>query len=95
MVLKSKKKRYDQDFKNSAVKLVENGKSAALVARELGLPDWQVQNWVRAAKSQTSAGTGDENLRLENQRLKKELARIQEEAEILKKAAAFFARNQQ
>ena len=93
MVLKSKKKRYDQDFKNSAIKLVENGKSAALVARELGLPDWQVQNWVRAAKSQTSVG--DENIRLENQRLKKENARLQEEAEILKKAAAFFARNQQ
>jgi transposase len=81
MVPKSKKIRYDQDFKNSAVKLVENGKSAALVARELGLPDWQVQNWVRAAKSQTSAG--------------KENARLQEEAEILEKAAAFFARNQQ
>jgi transposase len=95
MVSKTQKKRYDQEFKKSAVKLVENGKSAALVARELGLPEWQVQNWVRAIKNQSSAGTSDENIRLENQRLKKENARLQEEADILKKAAAFFARNQQ
>jgi transposase len=92
-----KKKRFNQEFKDSTVKLVDAGKSAAQVARELGLPEWQVRTWVRnAKKKKDAAGTvGDAELLLENKRLKKELARLQEESEILKKAAAYFARHQQ
>lgn len=94
MEQQKKKKRFNQEFKNSAVKLVEGGKSAAQVARELELPEWQVQTWVRDAKKKSSGGAGDSNLAEELKRLKKENARLQEEADILKKAAAFFARNQ-
>lgn len=94
MEQQKKKKRFNQEFKNSAVKLVEGGKSAAQVARELELPEWQVQTWVREAKKKSSGGAGDSNLVEELKRLKKENARLQEEADILKKAAAFFARNQ-
>ena len=97
MELEKKKKRYNKEFKDSAVKLVHAGKkSAAQVARELGLPEWQVQNWVRDSKKrETTATSGDGNLLEENKRLRKELAQAKEEAEILKKAAAYFARHQQ
>lgn len=96
MELDKKKKRYNKEFKDSAVKLVQTGKkSAAQVARELGLPEWQVQNWVREFKKRESATGGDGNLLEENKRLRKELAQAKEEAEILKKAAAYFARHQQ
>ena len=94
MEQKKKKKRFNQEFKDSAVRLVEGGKSASQVARELDLPDWQVQTWVRESKKRRSATVGDVNLLEENKRLKKENARLQEEADILKKAAKYFAQNQ-
>ena len=89
-----KQKRFNKEFKDSAVRLVEGGKSAAQVARDLGLPEWKVQTWVREAKKRKGATVGDVNLLDENKRLKAENARLQEEAEILKKAAAYFARHQ-
>mgnify|MGYP000993705890 FL=1 len=92
MELKNKRKKFSKDFKDSAVRLVDGGKSAAQVARELDLPVWQVQNWVRESKKTTV--NGDTALVEENKRLKKELARLQEEAEILKKAAKYFAQLQ-
>lgn len=94
MEQKKKKKRFNQEFKDSAVRLVEGGKSASQVARELDLPDWQVQTWVRESRMRKSATVGDVNLLEENKRLKKENARLQEEADILKKAAKYFAQNQ-
>jgi transposase len=95
MELKNKKKRFNKEFKDSTVQLVDNGKSAAQVARELGLPEWQVQTWVRDARKKASATVGDVNLLEQLKRLKKENARLQEEAEILKKAAKYFAQHQQ
>lgn len=93
MEQKKKRKKFNQEFKDSAVRLVEGGKSASQVARELGLPEWQVQNWVRDARKKKTTG-GDAALLEENKRLKKENARLQEEAEILKKAAKYFAQLQ-
>ncbi len=94
MEQKKKKKRFNQEFKDSAVRLIEGDKSASQVARELDLPDWQVQTWVREAKKRKSATVGDVNLLEDVKRLKKENARLQEEADILKKAAKYFAQNQ-
>ncbi|HMO22533.1 MAG TPA: transposase [Candidatus Melainabacteria bacterium] len=91
----NKKKKFNQEFKDSAVRLVEGGKSAAQVARELGLPAWQVQTWVRNSRKHSTATVNGVNLLEENKRLKKDLARLQEEAEILKKAAKFFAQLQE
>ena len=95
---KYKRKTYNADFKQSAVQLVlTSGKSAAEVARELGLADWQVREWVRSAKvagaDKTVAGTASID-KAENDRLKRENKRLQEEVEILKKAARYFAQNQ-
>jgi transposase len=91
-----RRKKFNQEFIDSAVKLVESsGKTAAEVAREMGLPEWQVQTWVRKAKTRTTNGGTQEALLQENRRLKRELARAQEEAAILKKAAAYFAQHQQ
>jgi transposase len=53
-----------------------------------------VQTGVRESKKKKNNPL-DQSLIEENKRLKKELARLQEEAEILKKAAAYFARHQQ
>lgn len=95
--MKGKRKIYTTEFKDSAVQLVLTGaKSAAPVARDLGIPEWQVGTWVRAAKKNggTVQGAGVSASDQEVQKLKKELRKLQEENEILKKAAAFFAQHQ-
>jgi transposase len=84
-----------KEYRDTAVKLAQAGnKSTAEVARELGLPPWKLYGWVQTAeKSKTkgpsaSGGAGDELRRL--QKRNKEL---EQEVEILKKAAAYFAKN--
>jgi len=91
-----KRQKFNQEFIDSTVRLVESsGKSAAEVAREMGLPEWRVRTWVRKAKNKVLSGNGQESLLQEVKRLKKENARLQEEAAILKKAATYFAQHQQ
>jgi len=56
MEQKTKKKRFNKEFKESAVKLVESGKSAAQLAREFGqLEDSRVHTWVRNARKVRNA----------------------------------------
>ena len=94
--MSDKKKIYAREFRDSAIQMVlTSGKTAAAVARELGIEDWRVRGWVsQARKSGTTNGAGDHVDRAEYERLKKEHKRVIEENEILKKAAAFFAQHQ-
>ncbi len=93
-----KRQSFTKEFKLEAVRLMEHGnKSAAEVARELGirrnqLYKWQEQMSIRG-KDEAFPGhgrrTGNE---AEAARLKRELARLKEENAILKKAAVYFAK---
>ncbi len=94
--MSSNQKKFNQEFIDSTVKMVlDGGKSASQVARDLGLPEWRVGSWVRKARRTGTSNPSDQNLAEENKRLRRELAKAQEEAEILKKAAAYFAQHQQ
>jgi transposase len=78
-----------------AVRLVlDEGKRIGAVARELDLTPSSLSNWVRHAQADRTKGrTGLTTAeREELTRLRKELRIVQEEREILKKAAAFFAK---
>ena len=90
------RKKYTREFKVSAVKLVnEQGYSVPEAARSLGVDAASVRGWV--SKYATEAGlapSGDGALQAELRRLRKENARLLMEREILKKAAAFFAKEQ-
>lgn len=86
--------KFNKEFIDTAVKLVDTGKSAAQVARELGIPAHSVQNWVRSSREKAAKANNVEDVIAENKRLKRELAKALEEAEILKKATAYFARHQ-
>ncbi len=86
--------KFNKEFIDTAVKLVEAGKSAAQVARELGIPAHSVQNWVRSSKEKAAKAGNVDDIIAENKRLKRDLAKALEEAEILKKATAYFARHQ-
>ena len=88
------RRRYTREFKISAVKLVnEQGYSLSEAAKSLGVHDRSVRDWIEKYSSQDGlAPTGDGALAVELRRLRKENARLLMERDILKKAAAFFAR---
>ncbi len=86
-------KRYSEEFKAEAVKLVESGTPVRQAANELGISEFTLRDWVRRAqpKSQEKREpTEAEELR----RLRAENKRLRMEREILKKATAFFAKDQ-
>ncbi len=91
------KKRYTQEFKQEAVNLALKSPSISQTAKELGISIPTLHSWIKALKhmSTNSKGANDiSSLLEENRRLHKELLRAQEERDILKKAAAYFAQNQ-
>ncbi len=89
------RRQFSDEFMAGAVRLVlDEGKTIGAVARELDLTPSSLANWVRHAQADRSKGrTGLTTAeREELARLRKELRIAQEEREILKKAAAFFAK---
>jgi len=94
---KRKRQHFTPEFKSDAVKLVtENGYTCREVARRLGIGASNITRWVRENRDQNEPRNPGEKSRREleeeNRRLKKENKRLQMEREILKKAAAFFAK---
>jgi transposase len=94
------RKRYDREFKQSAVKLVlESGRSVTSIAAELGISDNALFIWKKKyLEDASNAFPGKGHLKPEeeeNRRLKKELAHVTMERDILKKAVAFFAKDTQ
>lgn len=91
----AKKKRYSQEFKLQAAKLVvENGYTYKEAAQRLGTTEWSIRQW--AAKFCETGqlphkGTAQPEAQ-EFRAMKKEVKRLRLENEILKKAAAYFAR---
>jgi transposase len=88
---------YTAEFKTEAVKLVtEQGYSVAEAARSLGISENLIRNWKQAVQDQgDQAFPGPGNLSPQEQelaRLRAENKRLLAERDILKKAAAFFAR---
>ena len=91
------RRRFTDEFKQQAVRLVlDEGKSVNAVARELDLVPSAVGVWVKQAQADRSKGrTGLTSAeREELTRLRRENRILLEEREILKKAAAFFAKHQ-
>jgi transposase len=82
---------FTKEFKRDAVELVRStGRPIAAVARELGIYDSTLGNWVRDAR-QTSAEGPSAAERAEIRELRKELERVTRERDILAKAVAFFS----
>jgi transposase len=89
------RRQFTEEFKASVVRLVlEEGKAVRATARELDLTETAVREWVKRARAdQTQGRTGLTTAeREELTRLRKENRILQEERDILKKAAAFFAK---
>jgi transposase len=94
-----KPKVYAAEFKESAVKLAnESAKPIAQTARDIGVNENTLHTWIskysRPVENTKSVRT-DEHLYEELKRLKKEVAQLTEERNLLKKAAAYFAKEHQ
>ena len=91
------RRQFTDEYKQQAVRLVlDEGKSVSAVARELDLTASALTQWVRQTQADRTKGrTGLTTAeREELARLRREVRVLQEEREILKKAAAFFAKHQ-
>jgi len=94
---RKKRPNYTREFKDDAVKLVvEHGYTCNEVARRLGIAGSNVTRWVRLYRQDqediSETGVTRREVEAEIRRLKKENQRLRMEHEILKKAAAFFAK---
>jgi transposase len=88
---------FSREFKVEAVRLVrERGVSVAQAARDLDLHENMLRRWVKElAGHPAQAFPGQGQLKadhLEVERLRREVAKLKAERDILKKAAAYFAR---
>ena len=89
------RRQFSEEFKAGAVRLViEEGKTVGAVARELDLTGSALAGWVRQAHAERTKGKSGlmREEREELARLRKENRILAEERDILKKAAAFFAK---
>ena len=94
--MKLPKQAYTTEFKELAVQRVNNGQSISTVVKELGLGDQTLRNWVKAAAAGKLKGVGSKEVTpeaMELSRLRAENLRLKQELAIIKKAAAYFAKD--
>lgn len=97
--MSGKRKKYTPEFREQAARLViETGRPVAHVAAEIGVGEQLLGRWVRLAREAAGADNNDAVLdvdeRAELERLRKENAELRLDRQFLKKAAAFFASEQ-
>jgi len=85
---------YPPEFRARIVELARAGRTPSSLAKEFGVTDMSIRNWLRQAD--LDAGRRSDGLTAEEKqeltRLRKEVARLREERDILEKATAWFAR---
>ncbi len=79
-------RKYDNEFKQNAVRKILDGQSVASVSRELGVAEGVLHNWKKLKIVSSS------DLEKENLELRKRLKEMEMERDILKKAALIFGR---
>jgi transposase len=93
---KRKRRTFTDEFKRDTVRLIrESGKTIAEISRDLDLTVTAVRDWVKQAEideGRAKSGKLTTSEREELHRLRRENTQLQMEREILKKAAAFFAK---
>src|SRR5436309_16024248 len=96
MAMAETRRKFDQDFREGAVRLVrETGKPMAQVARDLGINEGTLGNWVNADRRRRDGGDGvlSEDERAELVRLRKENAELTLERDALKRSVALWVRD--
>jgi transposase len=79
-------RKYDEEFKRSALKLIENGQSVRSVSQSLGVAEGLLHKWKKAARSHASPSNQEVT------ELRARLRQVEMERDILKKALSIFSR---
>ena len=89
------RRRFDQDFREGAVRIVrETGKPIAQVARDLGINEGTLANWIaRDRQSRTGDAALTEDERTELVRLRRENAELVMERDVLKRSVALWVKD--
>ena len=92
------RRKFSREFKVEAVRLVtERGVAAAQAARDLDVAESVLRRWMREFSGDPAQAFSGNGLlkpdQIEIARLRKEVAKLKAERDILKKAAAYFARD--
>jgi transposase len=86
-------KRFTEEFRIEAVKQVtERGYPVKEVSERLGVSTWSLYEWIKRFSAPPEARQADMDQAARIKRLESELRRVTEERDILKKAAAYFAK---
>ena len=80
------RRKYDDDFKQNALKMIENGQSVRSVAQSLGVSENLLHKWKQSRHSNRS------DVEAENAELRAKLRQVEVERDILKKALSIFSR---
>lgn len=86
-------RKFDEDFRQGAVRLVlETGKPIAQVARDLGMNEGTLGNWVVKARAERDGGEAplSEDERTELNRLRKEIVELRMQRDVLKRSVALW-----
>jgi transposase len=91
MTSKNKYNAYTREFQENAIRLCKQpGRNVASVAQELNIPAWKLRTWVNQSKKKLEKSEEVEEI----SKLEDRILELEEEVAILKKAAAYFAKNQ-
>ena len=86
-------RRYDREFKENAVALIQSGRSITEVSRDLGVSDWSLRQWLKAiegaqALNESKRLSSETPEQREIRRLRQENDYLRRQRDILKKPAA-------
>jgi transposase len=87
------RKKYDQEFKASAVRIVEeSGRSIAQIARDLGVNEGTLGNWIAKARAAAEPGGLSSDEREELKQLRAEVATLRMERDVLKRSVVLWVK---
>jgi transposase len=89
-------RRYDREFKENAVALIQNGRSITEVSRDLGVSDWSLRQWLKAiegsqALNESKRLSSETPEQREIRRLRQENDYLRRQRDILKKACSILS----